>query len=455
LLSWFKQKPRTRGELGQVIVLMALLLSLFMGFAAFAIDGAHLFVQKKHIQNVADAAALAAARDLPFDGANCGGNYQTSGTCAYTVSQDATTYSNYNGGPNTPFPPCSGPSDTNCYAIHYGSASSQSFVQVRITETPDTFILGALGIGGPVRVSGSAAATPTPLTQKTIFPGVTSPATTLWSTSTITNVTGGANAVLFAKNPSCSGGSGIVDQTGGSGDTIQGAALSNGNFTSSSKETYKGTVYYGSGALCSKPTSGTFLGSPPTQKLASSVPYPTTWDLAAICAGPGVVKNVTTAITLSGPITNGIYCSTVSIDDQSNTTHSVTLIAPSIKIDGNTQQRITPFTQNLLAGANKSCATAPCGTGVTVSVNNTSVVGDIYAPQQDVLINGNALSVSFIEAYDIKITTNGFALTGDGPLQGATTTSTVTSTISQIIPAVNTPPTTLTSTTGTSVGLNQ
>ena len=125
MVSRIEQKPRDRAELGQAIVLIALMMTLFLGLASFAIDGAHLFVEEKHMQNAADAASLAAARVLPFDGGICAGNYQTDPpSCANSLSVAAMTYSNYNGGPDSLFPPCSGPSDTDCYDIHYGSPGS-------------------------------------------------------------------------------------------------------------------------------------------------------------------------------------------------------------------------------------------------------------------------------------------------------------------------------------------
>ena len=174
---------------------------MFMAFAAFAIDGAHLYVEKKHMQNAADAAALAAARQLPFTGW-CTGNYQTPPSCAYNVSQAAMQYSNYNGGPDIPFPPCSGPSDTDCYVFQGGA--NVTGVQVRITETPTTWLLGALGVSGPVHVSAFAAASDTALTSTTTYPGTTIPSSTSTSTTVITTTVGGANGALFASDTSCS-----------------------------------------------------------------------------------------------------------------------------------------------------------------------------------------------------------------------------------------------------------
>ncbi len=64
-------KPKTRrrripriaieGERGQVIVLIALLVVILLGFTALAIDGGGLFLLQRDAQNAADAAALAGA----------------------------------------------------------------------------------------------------------------------------------------------------------------------------------------------------------------------------------------------------------------------------------------------------------------------------------------------------------------------------------------------------------
>lgn len=54
-----------RDERGGVAVMVAVLLPVLFGFAAFAIDGSHLYAQKTMLQNTADAAARAAIRKLP------------------------------------------------------------------------------------------------------------------------------------------------------------------------------------------------------------------------------------------------------------------------------------------------------------------------------------------------------------------------------------------------------
>lgn len=53
-----------RAERGQVLVMIALLLVILLGFAAFAVDIGRQVSERRHVQNAADAAALAACRSL-------------------------------------------------------------------------------------------------------------------------------------------------------------------------------------------------------------------------------------------------------------------------------------------------------------------------------------------------------------------------------------------------------
>ena len=54
-----------REERGGTAIMVGLLLPVLFGFAAFAIDGSHLYAQKTMLQNTADAAARAAIYELP------------------------------------------------------------------------------------------------------------------------------------------------------------------------------------------------------------------------------------------------------------------------------------------------------------------------------------------------------------------------------------------------------
>jgi hypothetical protein len=59
-----KFKELLRLETGQSIVLIALLLMFLLAMAGLAIDGGNLFLQRRNVQNAADAAAMAGTRQL-------------------------------------------------------------------------------------------------------------------------------------------------------------------------------------------------------------------------------------------------------------------------------------------------------------------------------------------------------------------------------------------------------
>jgi hypothetical protein len=68
-------------ERGAVLVWFALLLPVLLAFAAFVVDVGQAFMLKRHLQASADAAALAAAQDLPNSG--------TADTVAHDYSAEA------------------------------------------------------------------------------------------------------------------------------------------------------------------------------------------------------------------------------------------------------------------------------------------------------------------------------------------------------------------------------
>jgi Flp pilus assembly protein TadG len=75
----------TRGRRGQVFPLVAILMTGLIGMLAFVVDVGAWDQNHRSLQATADAAALAAAQDLPYDQAG--------------ASMLATTYSSKNGGP--------------------------------------------------------------------------------------------------------------------------------------------------------------------------------------------------------------------------------------------------------------------------------------------------------------------------------------------------------------------
>src|SRR5579862_558771 len=75
-------RRRTRREEGQVIVIMVLFLVVLCGFAGLTIDIGRIYVAQRQLQEAVDAAALAAAQDLPTTN---------------TANTDVTAYSAYAG----------------------------------------------------------------------------------------------------------------------------------------------------------------------------------------------------------------------------------------------------------------------------------------------------------------------------------------------------------------------
>jgi Flp pilus assembly protein TadG len=62
-----RRRHRLRREDGQTLILVALAFPLLMTMMLLVVDGANLFVQRRMVQNAADAGALAAAAYLPDD----------------------------------------------------------------------------------------------------------------------------------------------------------------------------------------------------------------------------------------------------------------------------------------------------------------------------------------------------------------------------------------------------
>lgn len=60
-------KKLLKEDQGQAMVLIALVFSLLLGFTALAIDYGYLSIQKRELQNAADAAALAGVYELSLN----------------------------------------------------------------------------------------------------------------------------------------------------------------------------------------------------------------------------------------------------------------------------------------------------------------------------------------------------------------------------------------------------
>jgi Flp pilus assembly protein TadG len=138
-------------ERGQVLVVAALLLPILLGMTALAIDLGNYAATRRHLQNSADAIALAAAQDLPDANA------------ARTSAQTWAAHNNIDW-------------STVTFSVTGGSVSPQ--VSVSISRSQAFAFIGALGVGsrnvgatavaGKFSPQGVGGAMPWAITQDTI-----------------------------------------------------------------------------------------------------------------------------------------------------------------------------------------------------------------------------------------------------------------------------------------------
>ena len=144
-------RSRMRREEGQVIVIMVLFLTVLCGFAGLTIDVGRIYVAHRQLQQAVDAAALAAAQDLPVTA---------------TANSDVTTYSALAGNKNAKSGMvAAAPVATyKCFSstgITCQSGSGQcscNAVQVKETATVNTTFLRVLGITSFTAIASTSTA---------------------------------------------------------------------------------------------------------------------------------------------------------------------------------------------------------------------------------------------------------------------------------------------------------
>lgn len=278
---------------GQVLTLYAIALPAVLAIAALALDGGKLFVTHIHLQNAADAAALASSQDLNLGGSRC---YQgPSATCGAVeqanaldqITTDVNCYARQN---NAPVGNCSPPNayppigqcanrwdiesaderaaDNNCFTWPYVKATVPGGppvtywgrVEVRLRQAVSLAFGGLPGIpsaGHPAAravvafqpniIPGSPGDPGGTITEPpSIVPGQTHTVTTVvdGTTTVITTVTPGdthtSTNVTFGDCPDTSGACGVafakstacpaITYTGNGGTTI-GSLETNGGFS--------------------------------------------------------------------------------------------------------------------------------------------------------------------------------------------------------------------------------
>ena len=145
-------RRRTRREEGQVIVIMVLFLVVLCGFAGFTIDVGRIYVAQRQLQEAVDAAALAAAQDLP--------------TTA-TANTDVTAYSAYTGQKNahtasmvaaTPIATYKCLSSTGLSCPSGSGQCSCNAIQVKESAIVNTTFLRVLGLTSFTAVGATSTA---------------------------------------------------------------------------------------------------------------------------------------------------------------------------------------------------------------------------------------------------------------------------------------------------------
>lgn len=360
---------RRRGadESGAVLALVAIMMVVFLGMAALAIDLGSFYQAQRQAQAAADSGALAAAQDLPGSASSAGG--------------DGTTYAlkNYPGATVTATTP-------------YNGSTSQ--VKVKVDASTPSFFGHIFGLTS-ANVSASAVAGP--------------------------SSSSGYDAI-FASDTSCTG---TVNATGvsitASGVNILGGVESNGYLTVTGSPDSLGQTTYGGPNLCTDNVTGTgdTFTSGPTPNSAN-VPWPV--DYTSYGANPAnctyTSASTGTAFSWGTPgatIPPGVYCAlngTISITGSNVTGTGVTFIAKTIVITG-ASPSLTPA-----AGANGLLLYQTGSTELDLKSSGLLQGGTVFAPNAFVRESGTGIDSGFIEAKDVRISGASFSFTGTGPSTG-------------------------------------
>jgi Flp pilus assembly protein TadG len=405
---------RRRGadESGVTTVIVAIMLVVFLGIGAFAIDLSSYWKSERQAQAAADAGALAAADTLTGGSTTSVGSVGTNyGTTNYpgssvTVAQPTTTS-----------------------------------VKVTVNATVQGVLGGIFGIHSE-QVTGKATAQVT-------------------STSTSTQcVTKGSNCyAIFAMSTSCSGG--VTFQ--GGGYNIQGGIWSNGGLNSGGGGSSFGPTYYGKS--CTPLTGGgdTFRSGP------TGEPAQTTWPIdyskspyfpacsGSSCTGPlGTPSYCTYASTSNYSFTaspaNGIYCDVGSSKTPSDPATYTGAVSFNNGGWGCASSPSNYPQATFLAGTIASTAGSMCieaynyptnhlifyaasssSTAINDAGGSDIFDGDFFAPAGGITINAGSQEFGFLEGQNVTMTAGG--IIGDGPPDtggtagGGTTTSAVASLI--------------------------
>jgi hypothetical protein len=394
------------GREGQSLILMALLIPVLLVFAAFVVDGAHAFVDYRHLQNAADASSLAAAQAI--NSPSCSAPPILAPQQLKCVQDEVTDYAFQNGewpvdhsGVGNEIPQCGavGVQPPNgsysgdvqaCFEWPY-NGSDPTRVLVKIRDCTATLIgkfigvdkicssVRSVSISNPQTTTSVIAGTtidPSTIyntvtgttvingttstftnTSSTVIPGTTQAVSTVAQGSTsvlvstnvsTTGIVGGLNRALFANDATCGPTNGII--LSGNPQSMIDTAQSNGSINFNNPDNNNNHI--GLTNSYTKDLTTNCLYNPRNQVTNKAVlpqqSWPVTYRRSDVCSAPGVVVNTNAlyAINTNNP-TDGIYCSTIEIDVNASNmvNHSLTLVAPIIKFNG-THYVLHGFYQN-------------------------------------------------------------------------------------------------------------
>jgi Putative Flp pilus-assembly TadE/G-like len=431
-------------EEGQSLIVVALALPMLLGMAALVLDGANLLVNKRAIQNAADAAALATAQDLKSPG--CGD------AC---LAAEAGHYSGRNGGSSS-LHKCGSSTDVNCYTWPY--KGDAGLVEVRLSKSVPTFFAKAVGIKGTWSVAARAVGSVNHLESTSTTPGTT--VTTPGSLLTTTTMVGGIGAVAFTKSTDCKGDPGGASiQWSGAPARIR-SLLTNGgidvsgNAGKSSDHVRLGKYngpdcrsFYGA---TSHPNFPDVTG--PFAPMEYPVPPPSPAPPPG-CKNPGSGSISGNWLSTHPP---GMYCRTsgsLNIGINGGSFVGYVFFAPSINVTASDQT----FVGLVPPGSTRVTVFDAYSGNFDLNGQNNSITGDIYAPVGNISIAGGSGTTGtygsgLMESMKLIINGNLALFNGTGPIVGGTLTS-VTTTVPGS--TVVTPGQTVTTILGTTVSLDE
>jgi hypothetical protein len=359
-------RRRVGNEEGQLLPLLGLLLVVLLGISAVVIDVGRAYLVQRNLQSSADAAALAAAQELPSESA---------------ASTTARAYSSRPGGKNErppEFPTVSTSVQVSC-RDHF-RCSPVNAVEVRESATVPSGFARALGIDS-FDVSARAVAA---ITQGTVP----------WA--------------IFAYDQACGD---LVFRYNGNVFEVDGAIHSNGNFEVNGMEISAGWASSGGPNECEPTIDGDhidFGGHPEPVPDPSLLDWPVYFeeeDFPCTYTAREFKFN-----THNVHIPEGVYCASELFEVNANYANGrFTALAPKIVANGNNQQ-LDPYLNGVLFFA----------TGTEEMIldgNSYDWEGIIFHPGGRVKINGNADSTltGMIAAMEVEVNGEAFRMFGSGP----------------------------------------